>query len=144
MNTKNLTTEAPASPRTRVGGYVILARTADKGRADLAGKIGDYHYNCPLDNFFFGFKGIDGDGFKAQLSAGADNEAVAKWVDSSGTPKTPAEIKEWSDGLEAYRPYDDPEKKDWFVEQCATVNIDPTKSTIFDFLEADDKASFAK
>ncbi|MEO8204757.1 MAG: DUF5069 domain-containing protein [Chthoniobacterales bacterium] len=144
MSTKNLTIEAPSSPRTRVGGYVILERAADKGRADLEGNVGEYHFNCPLDNILFEFKGIDGDAFKAQLSAGADKEAVAKWLDGAGTPKSAAEIKEWSDGVESCRPYDNPEKKDWFAEQCAEVGIDPARNTLFDWLEADDKASYAK
>ncbi|NJR42809.1 MAG: DUF5069 domain-containing protein [Akkermansiaceae bacterium] len=44
MNTaKDLSKEAPTSPRIRVGGYAILARAADKGRADLAGICGGYH-----------------------------------------------------------------------------------------------------
>ncbi|MCX8495465.1 MAG: DUF5069 domain-containing protein, partial [Akkermansiaceae bacterium] len=54
---KDLTKEAPSSPRTRVGGYVILARALDKGRAAIAGAGGEYHFDCPLDPYLFGFKG---------------------------------------------------------------------------------------
>ena len=36
MNTaKDLSKEPPRSPRIRVGGFAILARMADKGRASL-------------------------------------------------------------------------------------------------------------
>jgi len=55
---KDLTKEAPRSPKTRVGDYVILGRTLDKCRALLAGNIGEYHFDCPLDNMLFGWKGI--------------------------------------------------------------------------------------
>ena len=39
---KDLTKEPPRSPKTLVGGYVILGRTLDKCRALLAGTIGEY------------------------------------------------------------------------------------------------------
>ena len=48
---KDLSKVAPTSPRVRTGGYAILARMADKGRADIAGTVGEYHFNCPLDNY---------------------------------------------------------------------------------------------
>ena len=31
------------------------------------------------------------------------------------------------------------EKKDWFIGVCAEAGIDPATSTLFDYLEADDK-----
>ncbi len=43
----------PRSPREKLGGYVIAARTLDKCRAAIAGTLGDYKFDCPLDNFFF-------------------------------------------------------------------------------------------
>lgn len=138
---KDLTKEAPASPRTRVGGYAILARMADKGRAT---NVGEYHFNCPLDNFLFGFKGVDGNDVKAQLDAGATNEEIAAWLDKNGTPKTEEEKKAWSDGVEAANPYNDPEKKDWFVEQVTPLGLDPAKTTLFDWLEEDDRVTFKK
>lgn len=53
MNAKDLSKEPPASPRVRTGGYAVLARMADKGRAEIAGTAGDYHFACPLDNCLF-------------------------------------------------------------------------------------------
>ena len=144
MSAKDLSKEAPTSPRVRTGGYAILARMADKGRADIAGTVGDFHFDCPLDNFLFGFKGVAGADVKKLLENGASNEEIAAWLDANGTPKTAEEITAWSDGIEAARPYDNPEKKDWFIGVCAEAGIDPATSTLFDYLEADDKASFAK
>ncbi len=145
MNTaKDLSKEAPTSPRTRTGGYAILARMADKGRADIAGTIGDFHFDCPLDNFLFGFKGVKGDDVKKLLEAGSGNDEIAAWLDANGEPKTEEEKKAWSDGIEAARPYDNPEKKDWFIEVCGEAGCDPATSTLFDYLEADDKVSFAQ
>jgi hypothetical protein len=33
--------------RSRLGGFVLLPRILDKGRATLAGKNGEYNYNSP-------------------------------------------------------------------------------------------------
>ncbi|MEO5915445.1 MAG: DUF5069 domain-containing protein [Luteolibacter sp.] len=140
---KDLSKVAPTSPRVRTGGYAILARMADKGRADLAGTVGDFHFDCPLDNFLFGFKDVKGEDVKKLLEGGSTNEEIADWLDENGTPKSEDEKKAWSDTVEAARPYDNPEKKDWFVGVCAEAGCDPATSTLFDYLEADDKVSFA-
>src|SRR2546428_11440682 len=57
--TKDLTKQAPTSPRHRTGGYAILSRMTDKARADIAGKMGEYHTNCPLDHMLLNWKGVD-------------------------------------------------------------------------------------
>jgi hypothetical protein len=141
---KDLTKEPPRSPRSRLGGYVILARTTDKCRALLAGNIGEYHFDCPLDNMLFAFKGVTGDDFKAKVQSGASDADVVDWIDSHGVPKTPEEIKAWSDGIEAMKPYENPERRDWFAEQTSALGLDPAATSLFDWLEADDKASYAK
>ena len=141
---QDLTKEAPRSPRIRVGGYAILGRTIDKCRALLWGNIGDYHFDCPLDNYLFGFKGVKGSDFKAQVEAGADDKALAAWLDQNGTAKSAEEVSQWGDQMEASNPYENPERRDWFVEQCEPLGLDPAKTTLFDWLEADDRASYAK
>ena len=141
---KDLTKEAPRSPRVRVGGYAILARTYDKCRALLGGNIGEYHFDCPLDNMLFGFKGVKGDDFKAEVEKGASVEEMARWLDSHGEKKTPEEVKAWSDEVEASNPYENPEKRDWFVEQLKPYRLNPLTTTLFDWLEVDDKASYQK
>jgi hypothetical protein len=145
MNTsKNLTKEAPRSPRNRLGNYALMARMIDKGRADLAGHVGEYHFACPLDQMLFEFKGVKADEVKKLLASGATDDQVVTWFNTHGTPKTNEEIQAWSTGVEGYRPYDNPEKKDWFVGECAKVGLKPEASTLVDFLEADDAVSFKK
>jgi hypothetical protein len=148
MNTKvtgkDLTKEAPRSPRIRVGGYAILGRTIDKCRALVAGNIGEYHFDCPLDNMLFGFKGVKGDDFKAQIENGASDQEIVEWLNRNGEKKTPDEIKRWGDEVTATRPYDDPERREWFIEQTKPLGLDASKTTLFDWLEADDKACHAQ
>ncbi|MFN2542097.1 MAG: DUF5069 domain-containing protein [Chthoniobacterales bacterium] len=141
---KDLTKEAPRSPRIRVGGYAILGRTIDKCRALVAGNIGEYHFDCPLDNTLFGFKGVKGADFKAQIENGASGQQMAEWLDQTGEKKTLEEIKRWGDEVETASLYNDPEKREFFVEECKKLGLDPAKTTTFEWLEADDKASHAQ
>lgn len=141
---KDLSLEAPRSPHDQIGGYAILARAIDKCRADLAGTIGGYHTNCPLDKYLFGWKGTDYAGFRALIESGANDEAVVQWVGETGTPKTDDEVIAWSRDVAEYHPYEDPDKKDWFVGECEPLGLDPEKSTLFQYLDADDAKTFAK
>jgi hypothetical protein len=139
---RDLTKQAPHSPRDRVAGFAIADRTTDKCRASLAGNLGEYHYDCPLDNQLFSFKGINGEQFKAAVQAAKNYEDVGVWLQANGTKKTPAEIKTWSDEMEAGSMMKNPEKRAYFTEECKRLGLDPAKSTTFDWLEADDRASF--
>lgn len=142
ITTKDLSKQAPNSPRQRLAGFVIAARTTDKCRASLEGKLGEYHYDCPLDNFLFSFKGINGDQFKSAVKAAKTYEEIGNWLKTNGTSKTDAEIKAWSDSMDAATMINDPQKRDYFIENCKKVGLDPQKATVFDWLEADDRASF--
>jgi len=141
---KDLSREAPRSPHIRVGRYAILGRTIDKCRALVAGNIGEYHFDCPLDNMLFGFKGVKGNDFKAQIEQGAGDEEIVEWLNQSGEEKTPAEIKRWSDRMEASSLYDDLEKHDYFVQETRKLGLDPEKTTTFEWLDIDDRSSHAQ
>jgi hypothetical protein len=141
---KDLTKEPPRSLCQRIGGYAVLARMADKGRATLNGTAGEYHFNCPLDNMLFSFKGVQAEDVKNLLASGAADEQVAAWFDVHGIPKTVDEIKAWSDSVEAIQPYQNPEQRKWFASECARLGLDPVKSRFCDYLDTDDRVSFAK
>jgi hypothetical protein len=141
---RDLTKEAPRSPRVRVGGYAILGRTIDKCRALVAGNIGEYHFDCPLDNTLFGFKGVKGDDFKAQIEQGAGDQEIVEWLNQTGEKKMRQEIKRWADEAEASSLYNHPEKRDFFSEEVKKLGLDPAKTTTFRWLEIDDRVSHAK
>jgi hypothetical protein len=141
---KDLNRETPRSPRIRVGGYAILGRTIDKCRALVAGNIGEYHFDCPLDNTLFGFKGVKGDDFRAQIEQGASDQEIVEWLNTSGEKKTPEEIKRWAEEVEASSLYNDLEKRDFFVEETTKLGLDPVKTTTFEWLEVDDRLSHAQ
>lgn len=112
----DLTTQVPRSPRFVLGGYIIAARALDKCRAVLAGTAGEYHYDCPLDNMFFEFTGISGDDFKAFVATGADDEAVAKWIQENAKERSTEEIVVWNNSLRYKRISEMPENLQVFLE----------------------------
>jgi hypothetical protein len=148
MNTpiidRDLAKVAPHSPRARVAGFVIASRAVDKCRATLAGTPGEYHYDCPLDNLLFSFKGITGEQFKAAVQASTNYEEVGAWLEANGTPKTPAEIKTWSDATESASLMKNPEKRSYFIEECSRLGLNPSMNTTFNLLEADDNETFRR
>jgi hypothetical protein len=148
MNTpiidRDLAKQPPHSPRARIAGFAIARRTVDKCRASAAGTQGEYHYDCPLDNMLFSFKGINGEQFKTAVQAAKTYDDVGAWLHANGAKKTPAEIKTWSDEMDAGSMMNNPEKRASFIENCARLGLNAEKSTTFDWLEADDRASFSR
>jgi hypothetical protein len=67
----------PRSPRDTYAGYVLAARAVDKCRAVLAGTEGEYHSNCPLDQIWLKFAGIDYDAFRSFVATGATDDQIA-------------------------------------------------------------------
>ncbi len=143
IDAKDLTKVPPRSAYERIGGFAIIARTIDKCRAFIAGTIGEYHFDCPVDNMLFGFKGIKGDDFKTYVEEGHTDEEIAEWVKNHGEPKTDEEIREWSDSFKTDFSYSsdsmDLGKRTWFAGECARLGLDPKTTTLFDMLDADDK-----
>lgn len=127
----------------RLGGYVILPRMLDKGRALLAGQIGEYKYACPLDEEFLEFAGIDPNALKKQLAAGKGDGEILAWIAAKAKhARTEAEIAAWSADQERRAP-GNPELRDYFNnlhKQCAPQREDIR--SWFDLLDVDDYACF--
>ena len=143
LHAPDLTQRPPRSPRARLGGYAILPRMLDKGRATLAGRNGEYHFNCPLDQRFVSFAGIDPDALKAELARGKGDGEILEWINATSTTKPkPWEIAAWS-GYQDARGPDDVDTREFFTEYLARFS--KTREDIlgwFDLLELDDHVSF--
>jgi len=142
-NAPDLTQRAPRSPRVRLGGYVILPRMLDKGRATVAGKQGEYHYDCPQDQRFAEFAGISAQALKKQLAAGKSDTEILAWIQKNGkNHRSDAEIANWSAHQERRAP-SDPESRQYFDD--IHKKVAPKREDIatwFDLLDLDDHASF--
>jgi hypothetical protein len=144
IKAKDLTMEPPRPPSQRLGGYTILARTLDKCRALLEGTIGDYHFDCPLDNVLFKFKGIKGDDFKKFVATGASDDQIVEWVNQHGGKKTKKEIKKFADDTsKAEWPPEKHEYRDEII-RAADPSLLGKLTGIFETLELDDRATFQK
>lgn len=139
----DLTKQPPRSPRVRLGGYAILPRCLDKGRATINGKNGEYHYACPLDQRFLEFAGIDDEALKKELAAGKSDGEILEWVQGNARNKpTDAQIVAWS-VYQAQRAPSDPEGRTYFNDIHAKVA--PKREDIsswFELLDVDDYVSF--
>lgn len=140
----DLTQRPPRSLRVRLGGYAILPRMLDKGRATLVQKNGEYHYNCPLDQHFIRFTGIDPEALKAELAKGRTDGEILDWINANATIKrSPWEIEQWSDWHNRRGPDSDAETLGYFAE--AVGKLSKTREDIrtwADLLDLDDYVTF--
>lgn len=140
----DLTKRPPRSARARLGGYVLLPRMLDKGRADIAGKIGEYKYACPLDQRFIDFVGIDPAALREQLAAGKGDGEILNWINETAEHKrTPWEIEQWSEHTQRRGPDSDAETLRDFAEMVGALS--KTREDIktwADLLDLDDFVTF--
>ena len=137
----DLTKFPPRSPRVRLGGFVILPRCLDKGRATVAGKNGEYHYACPMDHRFLDFVGIDPEELKKHL--GKSDTEILEWITAHAKHKrTMPEILAWSAWQDNAAP-DNPDSREYFnsLHKAGAPNRKDI-TTWFDVLDMDDYASF--
>ena len=139
----DLSQHPPRSPRVRLGGYAVLPRILDKARAQLAGRLGEYKWNNPLDQRLFTFLGVTADDFLAAAkAAGSDTEMLA-WVNAHAKPaRQQWEITAWSTWVEGLAP-GDATRHARFAEDI--TKLGPGRDdirTLFDRLDMDDYATF--
>jgi hypothetical protein len=139
----DLTKQAPRSARVRLGGYALLPRMLDKGRATIIGKNGEYHYNCPLDQRFVNFSGIDPEALKKELETGKGDGEILEWIQANAKHKrTESEIAAWS-CYQDHRAPDNTEGREYFnnIHKQAGPNREDILSWS-DLLDLDDYVSF--
>src|ERR1700688_1967211 len=93
----DLTQRPPRSFHVRLGGFVILPRMLDKGRATLVKRNGEYNYNSPTDQHLVRFLAFDPEAMLKELAAGKGDGEILAWVlENSKTPRGPWEVEAWS------------------------------------------------
>ena len=139
----DLTQHPPRSGRVRLGGFAHLPRLLDKARAFLTGKNADYQYNCPLDQRFFAFTGINPDAMLAEIKTDKCDFELLEWVLANCTPlRAPYEIAQWSAWLDSFGP-GGAEGHEWVVEVIKANAPRRTDIRSFcDILDLDDYVSY--
>jgi len=140
----DLTQRPPRSLRVRLGGYVILPRMLDKGRAELIGKSGDFHYACPMDQRWIQFTEVDPVALKAELATGKGDGEILDWIQANAKhQREPWEIQQWSEFQERRGPDSDEESFAFFskyVNELSKTRKD--LKTWADVLDLDDFVSY--
>lgn len=115
----------------------------DKGRATIMRKAGEYHFNCPLDQQFLSFAGIDALQLKKQLARDKSDGEMLDWIEAHAKKKRSAiEIAAWSAAQDQRGPTD-LESRKYFNEFHA--KLAPKRKDVgtwFDVLDIDDFVTF--
>ena len=139
--TIGLTKQAPRSRACNSAATPFSRGCSTKGRA-LAGANGEYRYNCPLDQRFTEFTGIDAEALKQQLAAGKGDGEILDWINISAKFKrTAPRSKRGPHGRRSARRQSD--SRGYFNELHTAVA--PKRTDIaswFDLLDVDDFGSF--
>jgi hypothetical protein len=109
----------------------------------LAGKNGEYKFNCPLDQQFFTHLQLDAEAFKTEVKAGKGDGEMLQWVQkNAGRKLAIVEVIAWSSYQEQRAPAD-ADTREFFTELHKQVGAGRNDiSTWFDLLDLDDFVSF--
>jgi hypothetical protein len=103
----DLTKEFPRSPRERLAGLNMLARTIDKARAKQADSLGPYIFDCSMDRRLFEALRTDGDEFFAVVAETEDDARVVSWLSRTGHMPTGAVIDALNADIDTWAPKND-------------------------------------
>ena len=144
ISAPDLTNRPPRSPRCRLGGYAILPRLLDKGRAEIAGLNGEFNYNAPLDQHIINFLGLDVAALREQLAAGKGDGEILEWINANAKHKrAPWEIEQWSEFHEHRGPDSDAETLAFFADYVGKFSKTREDiKTYFDVVDLDDHVTF--
>jgi len=144
ISAPDLTKRPPRSPRCRLGGYAILPRLLDKGRAEIAGLNGEFNYNAPLDQHIINFLGLDVAALREQLAAGKGDGEILDWINANAKQKrAPWEIEQWSEFHEHRGPDSDAETLAFFADYVGKFSKTREDiKTYFDVVDLDDHVTF--
>lgn len=134
----DLTKEYPRSVHDEWQGIVQLGRTIDKGRALANGNIGEYHYNCPMDQAVLGFLGIDHERLLDVIRNAKGDVAIEAFTRPFVAAKSSGELEQWNREWLAHEP--EGESRKAFLNLRAQIAPDRTDVTTWpDLLDLDEK-----
>ena len=139
----DLTKTYPRSVHEKLHGVVQLPRTLDKGKAAAHGNIGEYHYNCSMDQAVFAFLGIDHEELLNVIKNAKTDAEVEGYAKQFIERKSPAEIERWNTEWVTHKP--EGESLNYFLQLREQVAPDRTDVTSWpDLLDLDEKRSVPK
>jgi hypothetical protein len=134
----DLTKDYPRSVKDKVLGVVQLARTIDKAKASAHGNIGEYHYNCPMDQAVLGFLGMNADELLDIVRTSKSDSEIESRLAPIVRKKSAAEIEQWNNEWLRH----EPEGKSLEAFEALRAQIAPDRkdvTTWADLLDLDEK-----
>ncbi|MGA8326500.1 MAG: DUF5069 domain-containing protein [Candidatus Cybelea sp.] len=134
----DLTKEYPRSVHEKWQGVVQLGRTIDKGRAVAHGNIGEYHYNCPMDQAVLGFLGINHERLLDAIRNAKGDVEIEAFTRPFTEGKSRDELERWNREWLSHEP--EGESHNAFLNLRAQIAPDRTDVTTWpDLLDLDEK-----
>jgi hypothetical protein len=139
----DLTQTYPRSVSEKLYGLTQIARTIDKGKATAHGNVGEYHYNCSMDQAVFGFLGIDHEALLDVIKNAKGDAEIEAYVKSFIDKKSPEEIERWNREWLTKKPTG--ESLEYFLQLRNQLAPDRTDVTSWpDLLDLDEKRTVPK
>jgi hypothetical protein len=146
MTTTTTTSAVPRSVNEKYLGIVQLARTIDKAKMAGNGTIGEYHYNCPMDQALFTEFGMDAKMLSTAVALDANNAghaAVDAYVKPLVQKKSTGDIERFNRDTLGHVPTGD--SLTAFNELRAKIAPDRTDVTTWpDLLDLDEQRAVPK
>jgi hypothetical protein len=89
----DLTKTAPRSVGETMLGIVQLARTTDKAKAVAHGRVGEYRYDCPMDQGLFEYLGMDAKEFLNIVKTARDDSGIEAYAKTFVAKRDPRDIE---------------------------------------------------
>jgi Domain of unknown function (DUF5069) len=89
----DLTKTTPRSVSETMLGIVQLARTTDKAKAVAHGRLGEYKYDCPMDQGLFDYLGMDPKEFLNVVKSAKGDSEIESYAKTFVAKKDPRSIE---------------------------------------------------
>ena len=139
----DLTKAAPRSPYAKTNHIVFVPRTIDKIRADIAGRLGEYHWRVGSSARVLDFLGVDADELLHEVDEQGKDEAVWRWVQEHGKAHSKVEIARFNESMIESRPETEEQRsrhRNFVANAGVTEDLEAVaeEMTVFERLELDD------
>ena len=136
----DLTTSYPCSVREKLLGIVQLKRTIEKGKAAAIDKLGEYNYDCAMDQHLFAWLGIGGDELLDVIKSAKSDDEIIEYVAPYVHAKSDEEIEAFNADWLRYGPEPGSPAEGYFLKLRGEVAPDRTDVSAWaDLLDLDEK-----
>lgn len=93
----DLSKTTPRSVSSMMLGIVQLARTTDKAKALVHGKIADYRYDCPMDHGLFEYLDMEPEAFLDAVRGAKNDSDIEAYAKTFVAKKDPRSIEAFNE-----------------------------------------------